>query len=156
MDGYWCDIGTIASYWRSHLDLLGPDPAFILDDPRWPILTGAVQRPPARVCGSATVDDALVAPGCTVNGEVIRSVLGPGVVVEEGATVRSSVLLDGTVVHAGATVSGAICDAGSRIGAGARVGRLDAPEADDVVVVGEGVEVAEGSEVPAGTRLAPS
>jgi glucose-1-phosphate adenylyltransferase len=155
MDGYWRDVGTVASYWCSHLDLLGPDPAFTLDDPRWPILTAAVQRSPARLCGTATVDDALVAPGCTVGGEVVRSVLGPGVVVEEGATVRSSVLLDGTVVHAGATVSGAICDAGSRIGAGAAVGRLDAPGADDVVVVGEGVEVAEGSEVPAGARLAP-
>lgn len=155
MEGYWCDVGTVASYWRSHLDLLGPDPAFTLDDPQWPILTAAPQRPPARLCRTATVDDVLVGPGCTVRGDVARSVLGPGVIIEEGATVRSSILFDNTVVHAGATVSGTICDMGSDIGAGASVGRLDAPEASDVVVVGEGVEVAKGSQVRAGARLAP-
>ena len=155
LDGYWCDVGTIGSYWRSHLDLLGRDPAFALDDQRWPILTAGTPRAPARVWGSATVDDALVAPGCTVHGDVARSVLGPGVVVEEGATVRSSVLLEGTVVRAGATVAGAVCDMGSRIGAGATVGRLEVADADDVVVVGQDVEVAEGAEVAPGTLLPP-
>ncbi|HSH23376.1 MAG TPA: glucose-1-phosphate adenylyltransferase family protein [Acidimicrobiales bacterium] len=156
LDGYWRDVGTVASYWSSHLDLLGADPVFSLDDPRWPILTAATPRAPARLWGSASVDDALVAPGCVVAGDVWRSVLGPGVVVEEGATVRSSVLLEDTVVRAGATVSGAICDMASRIGRGASVGQLTDPEADDVVVVGEGVEVADGTVVAPGARLPPS
>ncbi|MDP9007017.1 MAG: glucose-1-phosphate adenylyltransferase [Actinomycetota bacterium] len=155
MDGYWCDVGTVESYWRSHFDLLGPEPALALDDPGWPILTAATPRAPARLWGSATVDDTLVAPGCMVRGDVARSVLGPGVVVEEGATIRSSILLDEVVVRAGATVSGAICDRNSHIAAGAHVGRLDDPTPDDVVVVGEGVEVAEGAEVAAGSRLEP-
>lgn len=155
LDGYWRDVGTVGSYWHSHLDLLGSDPALVLDDLDWPILTAATPRAPAHLWGSATVDDALVAPGCVLRGDVSRSVLGPGVVVEEGATVRWSVLLEGTVVHAGATVSGAICDQSSRIGTGASVGKLDAPSADDVVVVGEGVEVAGGTDVAPGARLAP-
>ena len=160
LPGYWRDVGTIGSYWESHLDLLGPEPALTLDDPSWPILTTAASRVPARLWASATVDDVLVAPGCAVRGDVARSVLGPGVVIEEGAMVRSSVLLEGTVVAAGAVVSGAICDMGSTIGAGARVGRLDTPEVDgpaaeDVVVVGEGVAVTPGAEIAAGARLAP-
>lgn len=159
LDGYWRDVGTLDSYWRSHMDLLEPDPVLHLDDEDWPILTTTrTPRPPARLFGSASVDNALVSPGCRVLGRVERSVLGPGVVVEEGATVRDSVLLSKVTVGKGAEVSGAICDMGACIGAGARVGQpLDPSKpvtADDLAVVGHEVRVADGATVPAGAREA--
>jgi glucose-1-phosphate adenylyltransferase len=30
--GYWRDVGTIDAYWRAHLDLLGEQPVFDLDN----------------------------------------------------------------------------------------------------------------------------
>jgi len=53
---------------------------------------------------------SLIAPGAKVAGDVSVSVLGRGVVVEKGATVRDSVLLPGAIVRAGATVNRAIID----------------------------------------------
>jgi glucose-1-phosphate adenylyltransferase len=112
LGGYWRDVGTIESYWQGHMDLLDDDPRLDLGDPEWPILTHAAQRPPALVEATAAVDRSLVSPGCRVAGRVVRSVLGPGAVVEEGAEVVESVVLDGARVRAGATVRRAIVDAG--------------------------------------------
>jgi glucose-1-phosphate adenylyltransferase len=156
LDGYWRDLGTVESYWRAHMDLLGPHPAITLGDPAWPILTHAVQRPPARVAASARLDEALVSPGCTVLGDVTRSVLSPGVVVEEGAVVSDSVVLHDAVVGAGATLEHAIVDAEARVGERARVGRPrrnDAASADDLVVVGTRAHVPERGDVAAGGRV---
>jgi glucose-1-phosphate adenylyltransferase len=152
LPGYWRDVGTIASYWEGHQQLVchgEPD----LDDPGWPILTLAVQRPPACVQVSARLDRALIAPGCRVAGTVVRSVLGPGAVVAEGATVRDSVLFDGCVVESGAHVDTAILDRNARVGEKAAVGEEGAG-ADDVVLVADGACVASGARVEAGGRVA--
>lgn len=158
LDGYWRDLGTLGSYWAAHRDLLAPDPPLRLDDPAWPILSYGTQRLPARVGTSARVENSLLSSGCTVRGTVIRSVLGPGTLVEEGATVRDSILLHDVRVDAGATVERAIVDDGARIGEGARVGEAgvgDDPSAEELVLVGQGVEVPTGERVGAGARIEP-
>ena len=94
LGGYWRDVGTIQSYWQTHMDLLADEPRLRLDDPHWPILTRAELRPPAAVSAGASVEDARLSPGCVVRGRVVRSVLGPGVVVERGAEVVDSVVLE--------------------------------------------------------------
>jgi glucose-1-phosphate adenylyltransferase len=110
-EGYWRDVGTVDAYWESHMDLLGDEPPIDLDDPDWPVLThAAVLRASARVDGA--VEGSLVAPAARVAGSVSRSVLGRGVVVEEGAVVSESVLLPGAVVRSGARVERAVIDEG--------------------------------------------
>jgi glucose-1-phosphate adenylyltransferase len=109
-DGYWRDVGTVDAYWESHMDLLGDEPPIDLDDPDWPVLThAALLRASARVDGGS-VERSLIAPAARVAGSVSRSVLGRGVVVEEGAVVRESVLLPGAVVRSGARVERAVVD----------------------------------------------
>lgn len=102
LGGYWRDVGTIESYWQAHMDLLEPEPQLRLDDPEWPILTRASQRPPARVEATARIESSLISPGCNVKGRVVRSVLGPGVVVEEGVEVTDSVVLGDSLIAADA------------------------------------------------------
>jgi glucose-1-phosphate adenylyltransferase len=109
LGGYWRDVGTPASYWEGHMDLLGDEPALALDDPDWPILTQAPQRVPARIEPGAELADALVSPGAVVRGRVERSVLGPGAVVEAGVTVRDAVVLERARIAA--DVTRAIVDA---------------------------------------------
>ena len=163
-DGYWRDVGTIGSYWQAHMDLLAADPRLRLDDPSWPLLTRGVQRSPARVHASARIDDSLISPGCTVRGRVVSSVLGPGVAVEEGATVRHAVLLGDCTVGAGATIDCAIVDEAVRVGEGARIGEQrqvsegrDRPTCSDsdIALVGQGAQIAAGARVPAGGRVEP-
>ena len=111
--GYWRDVGTIESYWKTHMDLLGDEPPLQLDDRDWPILTKAEVRSPAAVAPGARVEDARLSPGCVVRGRVVRSVLAPGVVVERDAEVLDSVVLEDA--HIAASVDRAVVDAGVRV-----------------------------------------
>jgi uncharacterized protein YaiI (UPF0178 family) len=60
-----------------------------------------------------------------VAGDVVRSVLGPGVVVEEGASVRDSVLLGDVTVRRGAQVAFAIVDGEVEVASGPGSGAID-------------------------------
>jgi glucose-1-phosphate adenylyltransferase len=121
-DGYWRDVGTLDAYHGSHLDLLGEQPAFQLDDPSWPLHTRGGRRGPARLLEGARLDDVLLSPSTRIGGHVSRSVLSPGVVVEPGAVVRDSVLLHDVVVRAGAVVENAVVDGSAEVTAGVQVG----------------------------------
>ena len=149
LNGYWRDVGTVESYWEAHMDLLD-EKTFQLDDTAWPLLTGGRQRQPARVAKGATLEDALVSQGCTVHGEIKCSVLAPGVVVEQGASVRNSVVLEDVIVRSGAQVRNAVLDKGVEVGQGAKVGGEG-----DITLVGMDVKVEEGVVVKAGEHLEP-
>jgi glucose-1-phosphate adenylyltransferase len=160
LDGYWRDLGTVESYWQGHMDLLddgnGDDTRrrLDLDDPDWPILTVGHQRMPARLLGAAAVTDSLIAPGCVIRGTVHRSVLAPGVVVEDGAEVRSSVVMRDTVIGRGSVVRGTVVDSNVQIGADARIGGdPEARSPAELTLVGRGAQVEDGTEVPAGGRV---
>ena len=132
LDGYWMDMGTPETYWRAHMQLIDGDGAR-LDDPARPVLSAQPQLPPARVADGAAVVDALLSPGSRVAGEVRRSVVGPGVVIEAGATVVESVLLDGVRVGAGVRLTRCIVDEGLHLAGPAAHGG-----ADEVTVLGTG------------------
>lgn len=119
--GYWRDVGTPESYWQGHRDLLDGATGIDLDDRRWPIRTTSAHRQPARVGADASVVDSLVGPGCMVGGSVVRSVLSPGVVVEQGAVVEDSVVLNEAVIRSGARVERAIVDLHAEVPGDARV-----------------------------------
>lgn len=157
LPGYWRDLGTIEAYWGAHMDLLNDPPDIELGGTDWPVRTVATQRPPARVHSSATIEDALLSPGCSAHGRVTRSVLAPGVVVEEGAVVSDSVLLQDCVVEAGATVERSIVDGNVRVGRDAIVGSTTADETEDgLVVIGMGAKVENGSTVEPGSHIDPA
>jgi glucose-1-phosphate adenylyltransferase len=146
-EGYWRDVGTVDAYWESHQDLLRDPPPVDLDDPSWPVLThAATLRSTARVMDGAAVHDSLVASAARVAGEVSRSVVGRGAVVEAGAVVRESVLLPGAVVRSGARVVRAVLDDAVEVCGDARVGS----EGGEIALVGLRASVR--GEVPAGGR----
>ena len=157
LEGYWRDVGTVESYWRAHMDLLGDEPAIVLDDPRWPIHTLGVQRPPARVDLPARVEDSLISPGCVVKGAVSHSVLAPGSIVEEAAVVCDSIVLHDVVVESGASVHRAILDRGGRVGRDSLLGddshSSEVTAADDILVAGKGAHVGAGVRLEPGARL---
>jgi glucose-1-phosphate adenylyltransferase len=156
LPGYWRDVGTIDGYWSAHMELLDGSADVRLDDPAFPILSRGSIRTPAFVERPASVDVALLSPGSRIGGLVVRSVIGPGVVVERGAEVRDSVVLDDAHIGANAIVTTSIIDSGVVVDRDARVG--DAGPAsqagpDDIAVVGAGVRVAAGASVAAGARV---
>jgi glucose-1-phosphate adenylyltransferase len=123
--GYWQDVGTIQSYWEAHMELLNNTPAFDLYDPSWVIHTRSEERPPALLHDNAQVVSSLISHGCKIKGRVERSVLSPGVVVEEGAVVRDSIILFDTVIGSGSLVDHAILDKEVIVGKHCRIGYGD-------------------------------
>jgi glucose-1-phosphate adenylyltransferase len=154
-DDYWRDVGLVDSYWSAHMDLVTPEPPFLLEHPGWPILTTGGRRGPAEVRAGAELVDVVMSPGVRLGGHVERSVLSPGVVIEPGAVVRDSVLLHDVVVESGAVVERAVLDAGVRVSRGARVGGPRPAGADDLAIalVGQGEVVAGDASLAPGQRL---
>jgi glucose-1-phosphate adenylyltransferase len=153
LDGYWRDLGQPHHYLNAHLELLDGEAG--LFDAAWPIRTQQPQREPAYVETGAVFEDTLLSAGSRVAGTVRRSVIGPGVVVEEGAEVVESVLFGDTVVRTGARVTRSIVDTGCELLDGADVGAddVDLDDADAIPIVGRDSSVS--TSLPAGSRLAP-
>jgi len=155
--GYWRDVGTLDSYYDAHLDLVSVHPVFNLYNRQWPIFTSPPQLPPGKFVLGGTASESMVSAGCIVTGgQVVHSVLSPGVRVHEGAVVQDSVLLDGVTIGRGAVVRRAILDKNVHVPEGAVIG-VDHPgdrerytvSAGGVVVLGKGQKVLTSS-VPAG------
>ncbi len=151
LESYWRDVGTLESYWMANMETLDRPEALSLDDPAWPILTHGSQRLPARVSVTASIDNSAISPGCQVGGEVMHSILGPGVIVEAGSSVRDSVLLTGCTVRAGARIHHAILDENVQVGTGAFVEGAK----DDLCVIGQRVEIKPGTHLAPGAHLEP-
>jgi len=159
--GYWRDIGTVESYWQTHMDLLDEPSRVPLRMPGREILTRMELRPPAMIASSAAVQQALISAGATIRGTVRNSVVSPGVVVEPGALVHDSVLLPGVRVGAGAFVHRAVIDQDAVIGVSARVGdrwfESNGHEGGEprVTVIGEGSWIAAGASIEPSDVIAP-
>jgi glucose-1-phosphate adenylyltransferase len=123
--GYWQDVGTIESYWRTSLDLLSDTPGIELNDRAWLIYTKSEERPPARIGSQASVVRSMVSHGCVIDGTVEHSILSPGVRVGMGAVVRDSIVMFDTSIAEGAVLDRAIVDKDCQIGAGAVIGHGD-------------------------------
>jgi glucose-1-phosphate adenylyltransferase len=163
--GYWQDVGTLDSYYRANLEFVQPKPPLDLSDPEWVIHTQTAERPPVRIESGARVGRSLIANGCLVQGEVVNSVLFPGVVVERGAVVRDSIVMHDTVVGANAALDRAIVDKEVRVGRGAKVGHGDdatpnraCPEhlSSGLVVIGKRARLPEGLTVGRNARIGAS
>ncbi|MFC7217718.1 glucose-1-phosphate adenylyltransferase [Streptomyces polyrhachis] len=141
--GYWRDVGTLDSYYEAHMDLISDQPAFNLDNRQWPIYTHSGQLPPAKFCAGGIASESIVSPGCVIRGQVTRSVLSPGVVVEEGAVVQGAVLHDNVRVGRGAVVRGAVLDKNAEVPAGATIG-VNRERDRELYTVSEGGVIALG------------
>ena len=134
-EGYWRDVGTVASYWAGHMDLVGEPPSHELDVPGWTLRTASAFSGPARTGRDAVVTHSLLGHGAVVHGTVEHSVVGPGAVVEAGSQVRDSVILPGALVRAGARVDTAVVDAGVEVPVDARIGQRQAGATEDTAQV---------------------
>jgi glucose-1-phosphate adenylyltransferase len=152
--GYWRDVGTMASYYAAHMDVVSPLPVFNLYNFDWPIYTSYGPQPPVKVGQGADgqpsrTDESLLSPGVVITGGTVnRSVLSPAVRVDNGAIVQDSVIMHDVHVGPGAVVRNAIVDKGVDIPAGCRIGvDQEADKArgfmveDGLTVIGKGQAV---------------
>jgi glucose-1-phosphate adenylyltransferase len=120
-EGYWRDIGTVASYWQANMDMISM-PLSFLYDAKWTIHTKEFEKPPSRISETANVVDCLLSSGCIIEGHVEHSVLSPRVHIARGAVVRDSVIMHDTVIGKDSVVDRAILDEGVTVGGGCHIG----------------------------------
>ncbi|MCE0496271.1 glucose-1-phosphate adenylyltransferase [Vibrio salinus] len=153
IDHYWRDVGTIDSYWASHMDLLVKDPQFSLYNRSWPLHTYYPPLPPATFVDvenhRVKITDSLVSGGSYVQGsQIYKSVLGYRSNVASGCMLSETVVLGDTKIGENCIIKRAIIDKDVEIAPGTVIGEdleLDRKRyhvsPGGVVVVSKGAKV---------------
>lgn len=92
--GYWKDVGTLASYWEANMELISIIPEFNLYEEFWRIYTKSDTLPPQYISDSSKVSGCIIGEGTEIYGEVYNSVIGSGVTVGEGTVIRDSIIMN--------------------------------------------------------------
>jgi glucose-1-phosphate adenylyltransferase len=143
-DGYWRDIGTIRSFFDTHMDLVQETPPFDFGDGKWPFYTHPRYLPGARIDGTRFSRSILADGTQVVGSDIEESVIGVRSCVRRAVLRR--VLMMGVDANApaapkgappfgigeGSRIETAIVDKNARIGKGV------------YIVNGKGLQEAEG------------
>jgi glucose-1-phosphate adenylyltransferase len=137
---YWRDVGSLETYWAAHMDLLGPEPRFDLNNRDWPIHSQAYHRPSPRILGG-TVEDATIGVGSVVSGaRIVRSVIGRDTYIAPDAEIVDSIVMDHCRIGAGTRIHRGIVDRYNALDAGSVIA-ADAPERPEEATVADGLIV---------------
>ena len=121
-NGYWKDVGTLSSYWEANLELIDIIPEFNLYEEVWRIYTSGDIIPPQYISEDAQIERCIIGDGAQICGHVRNSIIGPGVIIEEGADIHNSIIMKGTVIGKNTVVEKAIIAESTEIGDGCIIG----------------------------------
>jgi len=136
-DGYWCNLGSIHSYFDCNMDFLKRDvrDEFMVQYPF--IKTKPKDEPPAKYNNMAKVNNCLVGSGSILNGVARDSVIFRKVFIGEHSSINHSIVMEGAYIGNNCVVEHAILDKEVMLHNGARViGTAEAP-----AVITKGAEV---------------
>ena len=154
-NGYWKDVGTLGSYWQANMELIDIIPEFNLYEEFWKIYTNNDMIKPQYFGEHAVVDRCIIGEGAEIYGEVKNSVIGAGVIIEEGAVVHDSIVMQGAVIGAGTTVDKGIIAESVQVGKNCKLGVGEyAPNVyNPKVYAFDLVTISEKSVIPDGVQI---
>ncbi|HPH23343.1 MAG TPA: glucose-1-phosphate adenylyltransferase [Chitinophagaceae bacterium] len=92
-EGYWTDIGNIASFFEANLALTEEIPPFNLFDNTKTVYTRPRMLPPAKISGT-TLERTVIAEGCIIHASRIEnSVVGIRARIGHGTTINSAYIM---------------------------------------------------------------
>ena len=103
-------MDSVESYFRTNMDFLNTqvrEKVFSADRPVWTKLRDEM---PAHYAPGADVNNALIADGCVIEGEVTNSILFRGVTVKPGAKVHSCIVMQDSFISQGVEIENCILD----------------------------------------------
>ncbi|MBV9881148.1 MAG: glucose-1-phosphate adenylyltransferase [Gemmatirosa sp.] len=172
--GYWNDIGTVRSFFETHIMLGKPYPDFNLYDAAMPLYTNARMLAPAKVSRSR-IEDSIIGEGAVIeDADISQSVIGIRSFIGRGARLKRVVMMGSDYygwappdarsraregpehpgVGEGAQIENAIVDKNVAIGAGciitnaAGVQEGEGPGfyiRDGIVVIVKNAQIADGT-----------
>lgn len=159
-EGEWFYLADLQEYHDFHMRLARGE--IDLFEDKWNIMTNFADRSlgwrnPLYCSPLSTVRDAIVSPGCRIDGEIASSVLSPGVHIGKGSVVRNSVLLHDVKIGPGCRVENAVIDKDVVLGEGCQVGADDEtalpPSEPPLTVVPRGYRLRPGQQLLPGADL---
>lgn len=154
-NGYWKDVGTLGSYWEANMELIDIIPEFNLYEEFWKIYTNTDMVTPLYCGEHARVDRCIIGEGSEIYGEVINSVIGSGVIIEEGTVVKNSIIMNGTTIGKNCVIDKGIVAENVVIGDDVEfsVGEYAESTLNPKVYAFDLVTVSENSVIPSGVKI---
>ena len=174
-DGYWEDIGTIRSFFESHIDLTNTLPRFNFYDEEKPIYTHARFLPGSKILHS-NVEHSILCEGSIINrAELNHSIVGVRSRIGEGTLLDHAVIMGADFFESDqekeqnrvegipdvgigdhCEIRNAIIDKNARIGHGVKlvnVRQIDNEDAENYVIRDGIIVVPKNSIIPDGTEI---
>jgi glucose-1-phosphate adenylyltransferase len=172
-DGYWEDIGTIATFYRAHMDLVSPLPKFNMYDANFPLYTHPRFLSGSKVNRGTVESSILCAGGIIDNATIRRSIIGLRARIGKGTLIEDSLImgadyyehfercgqkLPAVGIGPRCVIRRAIIDKNVRMGKGVvlenakRLKTYDHPEGlyyirDGIIVVPKGAAIRDGTKI---------
>lgn len=116
-NGYWKDVGTIASLHEANMDLIkgitGPN---LFNNVNGSIYTEDTHSVPQYIGRKAKVTRSFINQGAIILGDVSDSVISNEVIIEQGATVERCVIMSGSTIQSGVHIKNAIVAPNTNVG----------------------------------------
>lgn len=94
MEGYWSNISTVASYYKTNMDFLQKDIRDYFFKQYPDVYSKVDDLPPAKYNVGSSVKNSLISSGCIINGTVENSVLFKEVYIGNNVTIKNSIILN--------------------------------------------------------------
>jgi glucose-1-phosphate adenylyltransferase len=138
------------------MDLIADLPDLNLYDSAAEVRTVHRGKPPVKMGPNAHIIKSLVSNGAIINGRVEKSVIFPGVFVEDEAVVSESIIFDDTTVGRGAIVDKSIIDKQVWLNPGCCIGCGDdfTPNKEEPDNLSAGITiVGKGARIPSDMKI---
>jgi len=120
--GYWRDVGTIKTYFDTHMELLGEQPLFEINNPSWPIHPAGYGGPGSKII-HAEIQNSLISEGVTIRSAKIRnSVIRSGCTIEDDVSLEDCIILEHVLLKRGCSLRRMIVDKLNMIDEGEQFG----------------------------------
>lgn len=129
--GYWKDVGTVQSLWEANMDLLNEECDLDLFDLEWRIYSVNPNQPPQYIAHDAVVKESLINEGCTIEGEIEKSVVFQSVTIGKGSKIIESVIMPDATIGKNCFIERAIVPCDVTVPDGTVIRSLD----DEIILV---------------------
>ena len=125
-------------------------------DKELPLFTRNTGLPPTRFVSGCSVNNSIIADGCTIEGRVENSIVFPGVHISVGASVEDSILFPFSTVNRKAVIRETIIDKKVIVEEEANVGNGPVDSgAMEITIIGKGSKISTGMTVIKGSMIEP-
>ena len=104
------------------MELIDIIPIFNLYEEFWKIYTKTDTIPPQYIAQNAYIEKSIIGDGTEVYGKVYNSVIGSGVIIEEGAVVRDSIIMNNSKIGKNTVITKSIIAEDVTVGANVELG----------------------------------